>query len=330
MKPIQAIGLVSGGLDSMLAMRLILDQELSVEAVHVVLPVHRPGLRTRVLKLTDQLGVPLHIATLEEEFFEIVRRPRHGYGGGMNPCIDCHVLMLRVANERMRQVGASFVFTGEVLGERPVSQGWESLVLVERKSGLKGRLLRPLSARLLPPTIPEQEGLVDRSRLLDLEGRTRKRQLALARQYGFEEIPWPGGGCILTDAALVRRVRDLVDHKHDFSSNDFSLVRLGRHFRLSPEGWAVSGRNESENERIAGLAQEGDLLFEAQGFGSPVTLLRGVADEQAIRLAAAITSFYSDADTSTVVVHYGPSLAHLEQTVAVEPIEKVLLEQLRI
>jgi tRNA U34 2-thiouridine synthase MnmA/TrmU len=202
MMPIQAIGLFSGGLDSILALRLMLDQGLSIEAMHVILPVHDRQTQLWVKEVTGRMGVPLSLVDAETEFLALVRRPKHGYGAGMNPCLDCHVLLLHLAAARMREVGASFVFTGEVLGERPMSQHQQGLDLVERKSGLQGRLLRPLSAQLLPPTIPEQEGLVDRDQLLGLSGRRRIAQIALAEQYGIHEYPPPAGGCFLTKPAF--------------------------------------------------------------------------------------------------------------------------------
>ena len=180
--PIQAIGLISGGLDSILALRLMLDQGLEIEAMHIILPVHDPQTQAWVKEVSGRMGVPLSLVDAETEFLAVVRRPKHGYGAGMNPCLDCHALMLRMAAARMREVGASFVFTGEVLDERPMSQHRQGLDLVERKSGLVGRLLRPLSALLLPPTIPEQEGLVDRERLLGISGRRRVEQIALAME----------------------------------------------------------------------------------------------------------------------------------------------------
>lgn len=329
-RPIQGIGLFSGGLDSILAVRLLLEQGLHLEALHVVLPVHRPELRAWVEEAAERLGVPLYVVVLEQEFFDILRRPRHGYGSGMNPCVDCHVLLLRQAAERMREVGASFVFTGEVLGERPFSQHRAALELVERKAGLEGRLLRPLSAQLLPPTIPEQEGLVDRSRLLAIQGRWRQPQKELARRFGIERYPHPAGGCFLTNRELARRVRDLLEHTPGFTRSDFELVRLGRHFRLSPKVKIVSGRDERENAHIVALAQEGDLFFEAAGLGSPVTLLRGPADEESIRIAAAITARYSDARADPVAVRYGPVYGRLEQTIAVERAGEEMLDRLRI
>lgn len=327
---VQAIGLISGGLDSILALRLMLDQGLGLEALHVVLPVHHPKTLTWVREVTARMGVPLHVVDAEEPFLSILRRPRHGYGGGLNPCLDCHVLLLRLAAERMREVGAALVFTGEVLGERPMSQHQIGLDLVERKSGLVGRLLRPLSALLLPPTIPEQEGLVDRSRLLDIQGRRRLRQIELARQYGIADFPPPAGGCCLTNADTSRRLRDLMAHTPDFTANDFYLVRVGRHFRLSPQAKVVVGRDEAENERLVKLGQAGDLFLEVWEGGSPVALLRGPADEPRLRTAAAITARYSDVRAPLVLVHYGPRYPDLDQAIAVERAPQELLEQLRI
>jgi len=328
--PIQAIGLFSGGLDSILALRLMLDQGLSVEALHVILPVHGPENQAWVKAVTRRMGVPLSLVDAETEFLAIVRRPQHGYGAGMNPCLDCHALMLRLAAARMREVGASFVFTGEVLGERPMSQHQQGLDLVERKSGLQGRLLRPLSAQLLPPTIPEQEGLVDRDQLLAISGRRRVKQIALAEQYGIHEYPRPAGGCFLTKTDSARRLRNVIDHQDSFSPSDFYLVRLGRHFRLSPRTRVIVGRDKGENDRIVALAEAGDLFFEVPGTGSPVTLLRGEVDKETIQTVAAITARYSDAPAPRVVVRYGPAYPELGSEIEVEPLSPEMLEQLRI
>lgn len=327
---VQAIGLLSGGLDSILAIRVLQDQGLAIEAMHGILPVHDPALLAWVERICQELGVPLYTVDLEEPFFELLRRPRYGYGSGMNPCIDCHILLLKRAAERMQEVGAAFVFTGEVLGERPMSQHREALRLVERKSGLEGYLLRPLSARLLPPTIPEQQGLVDREKLLDIQGRSRKPQMALAQKYGLQKYPSPAGGCRLTDPGFARRARDLLAHHPDFTRNDFELLKVGRHFRLSPQTRVVSGRTEAENRRIVELAREGDLLFEVKGTGSPVTLLRGPADATAIALAAAITARYADARAPSVRVHYGAGYPALSETIVVEPAREEVLAPLRI
>ena len=255
----KAIALLSGGLDSTLAVKLILEQGIEVEALNFVTPFctcNRSG-RCEAQHVGDRFDIPVKVIGLVEEFFQVIRKPRYGYDSGMNPCLDCRILMFSGARERMEEVGAAFVFTGEVLGERPMSQRREAMCLIERESGLDGRLLRPLSARLLPPTIPEKEGLVDRDKLLTIEGRSRKPQIALAEQYHINDYPCPAGGCRLTDPGFASRMRDLVRHKEDFDLNDVNLLKVGRHFRLSPGVKAVVGRNEEENHRILALAKEG-------------------------------------------------------------------------
>ena len=211
-----------------------------------------------------------------------------------------------------------------------MSQHQKGLDLVERKSGLAGRLLRPLSAQLLPPTLPEQEGLVDRARLLGLSGRRRLAQLALAQQYGIHDYPPPAGGCFLTRPDSARRLRDLLGRRPNFSRRDFDLVRLGRHFRPSPQARIIVGRDAEENARIVALAEEGDLLLEVAGIGSPVTLLRGEANAETVRLAAAITARYSDNRMARVVVRYGAPYPDLGHQIEVEPAAPDWLEQWRI
>jgi len=329
----KAIALLSGGLDSTLAVKLILNQGIKVEALNFVTPFctcNRRG-RCEAAHVAERFDIPLKIIPLTEEFFRVVRKPKYGYGSGMNPCLDCRILMLSKAKEYMEEVGADFVFTGEVLGERPMSQRRDAMRIIERESGLDGRLLRPLSAKLLPPTIPEREGIVDREKLLALRGRSRKGQMALAEKYGINDYPCPAGGCRLTDPNFARRMRDLVRYKEDFDLNDVNLLKVGRHFRLSPKAKAVVGRNEEENRRILALAKEGDLLFEVKGCGSPITLLRGAADEEELRLAAAITARYSDAKGwPEVSVHYGANYADLSQIILASPLEEKELAGLRI
>ncbi|MFB0535632.1 MAG: hypothetical protein ACETWR_11690 [Anaerolineae bacterium] len=338
----KAIALLSGGLDSTLAVKLVLDQGIEVEAMNFVTPFcncNRSG-RCEAQHVGDRFDIPVKVIGLVEEFFQVVRKPRHGYGSGMNPCLDCRILMFSRARERMEEVGAAFVFTGEVLGERPMSQRREAMRLIERESGLDGRLLRPLSARLLPPTLPEKEGLVDRDKLMAIEGRSRKPQMVLAEHYNINDYPCPAGGCRLTDPGFARRMRDLVRHKEDFDLNDVNLLKVGRHFRLSPEAKAVAGRDEEENRCILALAKEGDTLFEVQDWASPVTLLRGQAGERETLLAAAITVRYSDApavrrgspqaEKSEVAARYGSDYAALDKIVRTSSLEEDQLAELRV
>jgi tRNA-specific 2-thiouridylase len=195
----------------------------------------------------------------------------------------------------MHETGASFLITGEVLGERPMSQRKDAMRIIERESGLDGLILRPLSAKLLPPTIPEKEGWVDREKLLSIQGRSRKPQIELASHFGINDYPCPAGGCLLTDPGFAQRMRDLMEYHPDFDLNDVHLLKVGRHLRLLPELKAVVGRNERENEQILTFAQEEDMIFHLVDFPGPVTLLRGKTEREFEELTASITAYYSKA-----------------------------------
>ena len=225
----------------------------------------------------------------------MLRRPRYGYGKGMNPCIDCHALMLREAGKLGESFGADFLFTGEVLGQRPFSQTRPSLRAVEKASGCLDLLLRPLSARLLPETRPEREGLVDRTRLLDISGRSRKRQMALAEDYGLNDYPAPAGGCLLTDPIFSRRLKELLAHSPEPELREIELLKTGRHFRLHPNLKVIIGRNKKENEAIEALAETRDLTARCLGFPGPVVLALGAATVEDGEKAAEMAVAYSDA-----------------------------------
>jgi tRNA U34 2-thiouridine synthase MnmA/TrmU len=314
-------------------LRLILDQGIEVEALNFTTPFctcNRGGRRCAAGHAAEELGVPCRTLSVTEALFEAVRNPKHGYGSQMNPCLDCRILMFTGARERMEEMGADFVFTGEVLGQRPMSQHRQAMHLIEREAGLEGRVVRPLSARLLEPTVAEEEGLVDRDKLLAIQGRSRKPQMALAEEHGITDYPCPAGGCRLTDPGFARRMRDLVQFAHDFDLNDVNLLKVGRHFRVTPEAKVVTGRDEGENQRMLVLAREADHLFEVKGCGSPITLLRGEAGERGIRLAAAITARYSDAQSDEVTVHYGTRRGALDKAIQVSPLGEGRLAPLRL
>ena len=327
----KAIALLSGGLDSTLAVKLILDQGIEVEALNFVTPFcqcNRKG-RCEALHVAEQFGIPCKTVAVTDEFFEVIRQPKHGYGSGMNPCLDCRILMFSKARHRMGETDADFIFTGEVLGERPMSQRRDAMRIIERESGLDGRLLRPLCAKLLPPTIPEQEGLVDREKLLVISGCSRKPQMALAEAYGINDYPCPAGGCLLTDPGFARRMRDLVRHTPGFGLNDVQLLKVGRHFRLSSLAKAIVGRDQDENQHIVALARPEELFLEVQGWGSPITLLRGTVGAQEIRLAAAITVRYSDAP-GLASVSCGPTGQMQSSRMRAMPSSEETLQVLRI
>ncbi len=244
----KAIALLSGGLDSTLAARLVLDQGIELEALNFMTVfctcTNRGATCLASQKAVETLGIPLRVFNVSEEYLNVVRNPKHGYGSNMNPCIDCRIFMLKKAKVYMEESGGSFIITGEVLGQRPMSQRRDAMRLIEKEAGLEGLILRPLSAQFLPITLPEREGWIDREKLLNIQGRSRKPQMKLAEQFNIRDYPCPAGGCLLTDPGFARRIRDLMEHQYDFSLNDVHLLKFGRHFRLSPKVKLVVGRNE--------------------------------------------------------------------------------------
>ena len=295
----RAISLLSGGLDSLLATKVILEQGIEIEAMSFVSPfctcTPKTSSCSAARSAVRQLGIDLKAVSTTSEFLEVVKNPKHGYGKNLNPCIDCRILIFRKAGDYMRESGASFIITGEVLGERPMSQRRPAMMLIEREAGLEGLIVRPLSAALLKPSLPEKEGWIDREKLLDIQGRSRKPQIQLAAHYGLTDYPCPAGGCLLTDPAFAVRMRDLMQFNPDFSLNDVNLLKVGRHFRLGPATKVVVGRHEEENERISSLSTEGDTLLELKDFPGPLTLVRGPVSEDDLTLAASITARYSKA-----------------------------------
>lgn len=290
----KALALLSGGLDSILAIKLILDQGIEVVALNFNLPFVAEK-EDYTGKVAKRFGIPLVRVEPGEEYLVMIRNPKYGYGSGMNPCIDCRIYMLREAKRIAKEVSAEFIFTGDVLGERPMSQHRKALELEEKEAGLEKMVLRPLSAKLLPETIPEREGWIDRSKLLDIKGRSRKPQIALARKFGMQDAyPSPAGGCLLTYKEFASKIRDLFEHKEKVTKRDVSLLKIGRHFRFAASKIIV-GRNEAENKLLMDLKNPEDYVFEVPGCGSPITILEGSKSKEAIELAAKLTARYSDA-----------------------------------
>jgi tRNA-specific 2-thiouridylase len=294
----RATGLISGGLDSILAARLMLEQGIEVVGISFVTPFFSSQGAERT---AAALGIPLKVLDITGPHLAMLRQPKHGYGNNMNPCIDCHTLMLREAGKVMEEGGGAFLFTGEVLGQRPMSQNKGSLLVVERESGYEGLILRPLSAQLLPETIPEQEGKVDRERLLGIKGRSRKEQLALAQRYHITEYLSPAGGCLLTDPIFSRRLRDLFSHQDPIQIRDIELLKIGRHLRLAPALKTIVGRHAQDNENILQLVAPGDDLLKVEGYPGPLCLIPYGGAAEDIARAASICVRYSDAPADEVV-----------------------------
>ncbi len=297
---VKSVGLLSSGIDSALAIKLVKGQGVEVVAVNLLLPFSDDRM-DYAAHLARQLDVPLVRIEAGEDYIGLVRHPRHGYGSGMNPCIDCRIYMLKKAWEVAQGIGARFLVTGDVLGERPMTQHLAALRLEEKESGLQGLILRPLSAKLLPETVPEREGWVDRERLLAIRGRSRKPQLELAHKLGITGFRTPGGGCLLTNKEFSGRLRQLFRLQQEVGMDDIELLKVGRHF-FEGGGHIIIGRNERENRLLAELKRANDFVLEVKGFPGPMALLRGEKTPEVLGLAASLTARYSDAPEGEVVV----------------------------
>ncbi len=328
---IKAVALFSGGLDSILAVKLIQEQGIEVKGVNFKTPFF--GL-DEVLIVTKGLDMDLEIIDITKEILGILENPLHGFGKNMNPCIDCHALMFKKAGEYMTKIGASFILSGEVLGERPMSQNRNSLSLIERESGLEGRILRPLSALLLPETIPEKEGLVNKNKLLNISGRSRKRQMELAAKINLKDYPSPAGGCKLTEPEFSKRLRDLFSQEK-YSLEEIDLLKLGRHFRLNRDIKLVVGRNKEENERLKDFFQEGDFLFKAKNLKGPISLIKKgfKLNNDFIDKSCQVTARYCDRnkeEDEEVYINYYSASKELAKTRKVKPLREEELEILRV
>jgi len=319
-----AVALLSGGLDSQLAVRLVQQQGIEVLGLYfssVFNAAPKDGGPPSAVKAASALTLKLETVDISTGQIELLKDPPHGLGSAANPCIDCHMLMLKIAAGRMRETGAAFLVTGEVLGQRPMSQRRHALDLIDRETGLEGLILRPLSARHLAETTAENEGLIDRLRLEAIRGRSRTRQMALAEKFGLSDYPSPAGGCLLTDPGFAHRIFDLLDH-NTLDLDNARLLKAGRHYRLGPRTKAVTGRNEAENYEIESLAIEGDLFLFLDDAPGPTTLLRGEKTDDYIETAARLTARASrarSADLAVVRVSEAPGPGAGGHTIEVTP-----------
>lgn len=300
----KALALLSGGLDSTLAIRVIQEQGIDVIALNFVTVfcrcTSRGSCKLEAVKVSEKLGIPIKVINTTERFLELVKRPKYGYGKNMNPCIDCRINIFRIAGEYMREIGADFIITGEVLGQRPMSQRKEAMRIIDREANLIGLVLRPLCAKHMEPTIPEKSGLVDREKLLNIRGRSRKDQIQLADVFQIKDYPCSAGGCLLTDPEFAHRMRDLVN-TCDANVNDVNLLKVGRHFRLDSGTKVIVGRNEDDNAKIDMFSREGDVLLNLVDIPGPLTLMRGEITNEKIQIAARLTARYVKSDFLSVV-----------------------------
>ncbi len=293
-----AVALFSGGLDSALAILLMLKQNIEVTALTFMTHFgcdlgDRSSCGSNPYPAAEKFGFNVKLMHLGQKFVDIVENPRFGRGKHMNVCTDCRILMLNEAKEFMDMVNADFIITGEVMGQRPMSQVRGKMNLIEKETRLRGKLLRPLSAKLLPPTEPELNGMLDREQLEGIQGRSRKRQLELAAEFGLDDYPSPASGCLLTDEGYSNRLRDLLAHSGRLTFEDLNLLRVGRHFRLDPRTKVIVGRDETENKQLLSLRRPEHRHLEALGVGSPVTLVIGDISDSNLEKAAMITARYT-------------------------------------
>lgn len=298
---------MSGGLDSMLAAKLIVDQGIEVIGIHFLLPISSGDPEKNVslkhaMDSASKIGMEFRTVRMGEDYIDMLLHPKHGYGSGFNPCADCHIMMLKKTRELMTEVHASFVVSGEVVGQRPMSQLRKKLEIVEKESGLEGYLLRPLSAKQLPETMPEKNGWVDRNKLLGINGRKRNEQITLARNWGFNDYMTPAGGCLFTDKNFGERVREHLKHSK-LHLEDFGILKLGRHFRLPDNSKLVVGRNQTENETLHTLAHPTDIIIcPHDNVRGPDALLRGTTpSDETITLACEIVTSYCDGDDPAIM-----------------------------
>jgi len=312
-KNIKALLMFSGGLDSLLTAAVLRRQDIALECLHFSGPFHSSKLKIeeeKSRKLEQDFGFKYTDMPIEEDFIQLLRNPKYGYGRNLNPCIDCRIYILKRAKDYMAVSGASFIATGEVVGQRPMSQRKEMMRMIEKRSGLEGFLLRPLSAKLLAPTIPEEKGWVDRESLYGIQGRGRKEQMALAAEFGITDYPNPAGGCLLTDPKFSDRLKDLLKDE-DVALDDIALLKVGRHFRLSPKTRAIVGRNKGENAILSEAARPEDALVKMKEIPGPLTLIRGKIDEETINAAGRLTQRYAKIKGTPVPRSLGAGGFHL-------------------
>lgn len=324
----KAIALLSGGLDSRLAILIIKQQGIQIEAVNF--QTMFSCCKDDARQVAYDLGVRFTLIKAEEDYLERVRNPKHGYGRGINPCVDCRTYMFEKAKRLMQPMGASFMITGEVLGQRPMSQKKSDFELIEKDSGLEGLILRPLSAKLLPVTFPEKEGLVNRSRLYAIQGRTREKLYEVAKEYGIHEPPPASAGCALTQPPFADKVRDLFDHDPGHEVWKYELLNIGRHFRLSPETKVVLGRNETQNAYLEELKDKGLAFLRPLNFAGPAVVFIGKDNPETHALAASLVLRYAQKPLPARCEFELIRGKEVIQVTASEPAEESFIEGVRI
>ncbi|GAV26244.1 fibronectin-binding protein [Carboxydothermus islandicus] len=328
----RALALFSGGLDSILAIKVAQRAGADVTALHFINPFVSEVKTEYIKEKAKELGVPLILEPLGDDYLEIILKPKYGYGKAMNPCIDCRAFMLKKAKELLPKYNASFLISGEVLGQRPKSQMRHSMQQTAREAGVEDILVRPLTAKNLPPTLPERLGIIDREKLLDFSGRNRKPQMALARELGIQNYPSPAGGCLLTQVEYGKKLKDLITHGQ-YDLREIKRLNIGRQFRLSHGAKLIVGRNHEENEALKATAKDSDILMRVQNFKGPLAVLTGnEISYVALKTAARITARYADCpgEQKVTVVFYRANNPKNKEAIEVIPMASEEVSNYRI
>ncbi|MBI1871419.1 MAG: hypothetical protein HYS07_09530 [Chlamydiae bacterium] len=343
-KKIKALGLISGGLDSTIAAQILQNQGIEVVGVNfstgLCVSDHKravrnkkdseKSLRNEALRAASDLNFKVDIVDISKKYFnDVVLKPKYGYGAGMNPCLDCRIYMLKKAKRMMKKVGADFVFTGEVLGQRPMSQYHRALNIISKESGLGDQLLRPLSAQKLPETLPEKMGWVNREALPGIEGRSRVEQIKLANELGVTDFPQPAGGCCyLPDKIFAAKLRDLLKHQKKVNKNDLVLLKLGRHFRISSTVKLIIGRDESENKFLERF-KRGNGIIRVMKTQGPTAIAQGNFNENEKMIIAQMVARYAD-PTPSGLIELSLKKGKKEETLNSQPLEIQKIEKYRV
>lgn len=321
----KALAMISGGLDSTLAAKLIKDQ--GIEVIGICYKSYFFGPKSAI-KMAEQIEIPLVVVDFSKEHLNMLMNPKHGFGKNMNPCIDCHAMMMNHTGKLLEEYDADFIITGEVLNQRPMSQNRAALDVVKKESGYSEKILRPLCAKNLTPTKMELEGLVDRDRLLNISGRSRKMQMELADKWGIVDYPSPAGGCKLTEPNFAKRLKDLFGHQDEFLENDIELLKYGRHIRISENAKIISTRTGEEVVEVKKYLTDKDLVFLAEDYKGTMVILTGNPKEQDIEFAAKVTGRYSKGkDEDLIKVKYGRYNHSFNNSIKVKPATDVEIEK---
>jgi len=325
---VKALAMISGGLDSILAAKLMKDQ--GVEVIGICFKSYFFGPESAE-RMTKQIGIPLIVEDFSKEHLEMVKNPKHGHGKNMNPCIDCHAMMMNHSGRLLEKYKADFIITGEVLNQRPMSQNKSALDVVKKESGYADKILRPLCAQNLAPTKMELDGLVDRDKLMKISGRSRKTQMELAEMWGIKDYPSPAGGCKLTEPNFSKRLSDLLSHEEAPSEKSIQLLKYGRHIRVSENAKIISTRTGEEAQEIKEYLSETDFIFFAKDYTGTMVIVTGNPGNEDMEFAAKVTGRYSKGkDEKEIAVKYGRNMHPLTDVIYAEPakdseIEKYLI-----